>query len=93
MEHSQVMNTMLILRSLISFVLLSTPVYASIGEIAQHKGTSTIERESLKYNGEVGLGLEMNDRIITGKGSLRMDFVDDSRCYRTFTYDHRRIYL
>jgi hypothetical protein len=79
MEHSQVMNTMLILRSLISFVLLSTPVYASIGEIAQHKGTSTIERESLKYNGEVGLGLEMNDRIITGKGSLRMDFVDDTR--------------
>lgn len=70
---------MLILRSLISALLLSTPVYASIGEIAQHKGSSVVERESTKYNGEVGLDLEMNDRIITGKGSMRMDFVDDTR--------------
>jgi len=69
----------LILRSLISALLLSTPVYASIGEIAQHKGSSVVERESEKYDGEVGLDLEMNDKIITGKGSMRMDFVDDTR--------------
>jgi len=79
MLHSQVMVMTLILRSLISLLLLSTPVYASIGEIAQHKGSSVVERKSEKYNGEVGLDLEMNDRIITGKGSMRMDFIDDTR--------------
>jgi len=79
MLHSQVTSMMLILRSLISLLILTTPVYASIGEIAQHKGSSVVEREQLKYDGEVGLGLEMNDRIITGKGSLRMDFVDETR--------------
>ena len=79
MLHSQAMVMTLILRSLISALLLSTPVYASIGEIAQHKGSSVVERESEKYDGEVGLDLEMNDRIITGKGSMRMDFVDDTR--------------
>ena len=79
MLHSQVMVMMLILRSLISALVLSTPVYASIGEIAQHKGSSVVEREQLKYDGEVGLNLEMNDKIITGKGSMRMDFIDDTR--------------
>ena len=79
MQHSKAMNMMLILRSLISVLLLSTPLYANIGEIAQHKGSSVIERESTKYDGEIGLGLEMNDRIITGKGSMRMDFIDDTR--------------
>jgi hypothetical protein len=54
-------------------------VYANIGKIAEHKGSSTIQREAEKYTGEVGLGLEMNDRIVTGKGSMRMDFIDDTR--------------
>ncbi len=69
----------MILRSLISALLLTTPVYASIGEIAEHKGSSILERENTKLDGEIGLGLEMNDRIITGKGSMRMDFIDDTR--------------
>jgi len=69
---------MLRLLSLIS-CLLATPVYSSIGTIAEHKGSSTIQREAEKYNGEVGLGLEMNDKVVTGKGSLRMDFLDDTR--------------
>ncbi len=67
-----------ILYSLISIVL-ATPAYSNIGIIAEHKGSSTIERKDDKYTGETGLGLEMRDRIITGKGSLRMDFVDDTR--------------
>lgn len=79
MLHSQAMDKMLILRSLISALLLATPVYASIGEIAEHKGSSILERENTKLDGEIGLGLEMNDRIITGKGSMRMDFIDDTR--------------
>ena len=80
MELSRVMDKMWILRSLISILLLvSTPAFANIGEIAQHKGISTVERDKDKLNGEVGLGLFMNDKIATGKGRLRMDFIDDTR--------------
>lgn len=69
---------MLRLLSLIS-ILLASPAYSNIGQIAEHKGSSTIQREAEKYTGEVGLGLEMDDTVITGKGSLRMDFIDDTR--------------
>jgi len=50
-----------------------------IGEIAESKGSSTIKRDKELYTGEVGLGLQMNDNIVTGKGKLRLDFVDDTR--------------
>ena len=50
-----------------------------IGEIAESKGNSTIKRDKTAYTGEVGLGLEMNDNVVTGKGRLRLDFVDDTR--------------
>ena len=52
---------------------------APIGEIAESKGNSTIKRDKTAYTGEVGLGLEMNDNVVTGKGRLRLDFVDDTR--------------
>lgn len=74
------MEIQLILRSLISaLLLLATPVYSNIGEIAESKGDSTIKRDKTAYTGEVGLGLEMNDNVVTGKGRLRLDFVDDTR--------------
>ena len=74
------MEIQLILRSLISaLLLLATPVYSNIGEIAESKGDSTIKRDKTAYTGEVGLGLEMNDNVVTGKGKLRLDFVDDTR--------------
>jgi len=70
----------LILRSLISaFIILATPTYASIGQIAESKGDSTIKRDKQAYTGEVGLDLEMNDNVVTGKGRLRLDFVDETR--------------
>ena len=50
-----------------------------IGQVAESKGTSTIKRDKEAYTGEVGLGLQMNDNVVTGKGSLRLDFVDDTR--------------
>jgi hypothetical protein len=50
-----------------------------IGEIAESKGSSTIKRDKEAYTGEVGLGLQMNDNVVTGKGRLRLDFIDDTR--------------
>ena len=50
-----------------------------IGEIAESKGSSTIKRDKEAYTGEVGLGLQMNDNVVTGKGRLRLDFIDNTR--------------
>jgi len=59
--------------------LSATPTYANIGQIAESKGDSTIKRDNTAYTGEVGLGLEMNDNVVTADGKLRLDFVDDTR--------------
>ncbi len=59
--------------------LSATPTYANIGQIAESKGDSTIKRDNTAYSGEVGLGLEMNDNVVTADGKLRLDFVDDTR--------------
>ena len=50
-----------------------------IGQVAESKGSSTIKRDKELYTGEVGLGLQMNDNIVTRKGKLRLDFIDDTR--------------
>jgi len=59
--------------------LSATPTYANIGQVAESKGDSTIKRDNTAYTGEVGLGLEMNDNVVTADGKLRLDFVDDTR--------------
>lgn len=66
-------------------IIIFALAYASIaratpiGEIAESKGSSTIKRDKDAYTGEVGLGLQMNDDVVTGKGRLRLDFIDDTR--------------
>lgn len=59
--------------------LSTTPTYANIGQVAESKGDSTIKRDNTAYTGEVGLGLEMDDNVVTADGKLRLDFVDDTR--------------
>jgi len=60
-------------------LLSTTPTYANIGQVAESKGDSTIKRDNTAYTGEVGLGLEMDDNVVTADGKLRLDFVDDTR--------------
>ena len=84
MEHLQGMHKMLTspkLTKLLTVLLLlsTTPTYANIGQVAESKGDSTIKRDNTAYTGEVGLGLEMNDNVVTAAGKLRLDFVDDTR--------------
>jgi hypothetical protein len=84
MEHLQGMHKMLTspkLTKLLAVLLFlsATPIYANIGQIAESKGDSTIKRDNTAYSGEVGLGLEMNDNVVTADGKLRLDFVDDTR--------------
>jgi len=84
MEHLQGMHKMLTspkLTKLLAVLLFlsATPTYANIGQVAESKGDSTIKRDNTAYTGEVGLGLEMNDNVVTADGKLRLDFVDDTR--------------
>jgi len=84
MEHLQGMHKMLTspkLTKLLTVLLLlsTTPTYANIGQVAESKGDSTIKRDNTAYTGEVGLGLEMDDNVVTADGKLRLDFVDDTR--------------
>ena len=84
MEHLQGMHKMLTSPKLtklltVLLLLLTTPTYANIGQVAESKGDSTIKRDNTAYTGEVGLGLEMNDNVVTAAGKLRLDFVDDTR--------------
>jgi hypothetical protein len=84
MELSQGMHKMLtspkLTKLLVTLLLLSTtPLYANIGQVAESQGGSTIKRDKENFVGEVGLGLEMNDSVVTTNGKLRLDFVDDTR--------------
>ena len=84
MERLRGMHKMLTspkLTKLLTVLLLlsTTPTYANIGQVAESKGDSTIKRDNTAYTGEVGLGLEMDDNVVTADGKLRLDFVDDTR--------------
>ena len=63
----------------VALAYVSTARATPIGAVAESSGTSTIKRDKEAYTGEVGLGLQMNDNVVTGKGKLRLDFVDDTR--------------
>tara|TARA_B100000214_G_C23966002_1_gene627729 strand:- start:883 stop:1986 length:1104 start_codon:yes stop_codon:yes gene_type:complete len=67
------------IKYIIFFVFYANIVFASIGEVTQSSGSSTIKRDAEKFNGQVGLDLQMQDNIITAKGKLRLDFIDDTR--------------
>tara|TARA_R110000868_G_scaffold4177_4_gene25960 strand:- start:405 stop:1508 length:1104 start_codon:yes stop_codon:yes gene_type:complete len=66
-------------KSIIIFLFTATSLNASIGEITQSSGTSTVKREDEKFIGQQGLDLEMNDNVRTDDGKLRLDFIDDTR--------------
>ena len=61
------------------FLFTANIAFANIGQVTQSTGNSTIKRDSKKFDGQVGLALQMQDNVITNKGKLRLDFIDDTR--------------
>ena len=55
------------IKYIIFFVFYANIVFASIGEVTQSSGSSTIKRDAEKFNGQVGLDLQMqmNEQMIT----------------------------
>lgn len=67
------------LKYLAVLLLFTTPVYASIGEVADIKGSGVITRDKNEIEGVQGVGLEMNDTVATANGKMELQFEDDTR--------------
>ena len=59
--------------------LIATTAWGSVGEITASTGPGQIKRESEKFEGDVGTGLEMQDTITTQNGAWQLEFVDQTR--------------
>ena len=59
--------------------LIATTAWGSVGEITASTGPGQIKRESEKFAGGVGTGLEMQDTITTQNGAWQLEFVDQTR--------------
>ena len=64
---------------IIAILLMANTAWASIGEITAATGPGTIKRESDRFDGAVGTGLEMNDAITTDNGAWQLEFEDSTR--------------
>jgi hypothetical protein len=65
----------------IFFALLLLPItaYANIGKVADQKGNGAIERGRDLVGSGVGTEVQSMDAAVTTNGTMRIDFVDDTR--------------
>lgn len=66
-------------RLLIVALLAANTAWGSVGEITASTGPGQIKRESEKFDGNVGTGLEMQDTITTQNGAWQLEFIDETR--------------
>tara|TARA_B100000900_G_scaffold411532_1_gene431386 strand:+ start:6408 stop:7562 length:1155 start_codon:yes stop_codon:yes gene_type:complete len=72
--------TWLLLFGLIVIALLVKPAYGNVGEIGQIQGSGVLERGTdIVIEGDVGVGVQSMDEAVTANGTMRIDFVDETR--------------
>ena len=72
--------TWILLLGLIVIALLASPAYSKVGEIGQIKGSGVLEREGdIVIDGNAGVGVLSMDEAVTANGTMRIDFVDETR--------------
>ena len=73
-------------------LLLPTLAFAAIGEVTDHSGSGAVERDEgfEVYEVTDGLGVESMDTVVTEKGKVRIDFIDDTRVDIT---EHSRLII
>ena len=72
--------TWILLLGLILIALLARPAYSNVGEIGQIKGSGVLEREGkIVIDGDVGVNVKSMDEAVTANGTMRIDFVDETR--------------
>jgi len=60
-------------------LLSANCAWANVGEITASTGPGQIKRDTERFDGAVGTGLEMQDTITTQNGAWQLEFVDDTR--------------
>ena len=72
--------TWILLLGLIVIALLASPAHSKVGEIGQIKGSGVLEREGdIVIDGNAGVGVLSMDEAVTANGTMRIDFVDETR--------------
>src|SRR5210317_826404 len=72
--------TWILLLGLVLIAMLSSPAYSKVGEIGQIKGSGVLEREGkIVIDGNVGVNVKSMDEAVTANGTMRIDFVDETR--------------
>jgi len=72
--------TWILLTGLILMALVAKPAHSNVGEIGQIQGSGVLEREGkIVIEGEVGAGVMSMDEAVTANGTMRIDFVDETR--------------
>lgn len=59
-------------------ILMPTYTYGEAGRIDQFNGSGVLERDNDVIEGGKGVGVESMDTAITEKGSMRINFIDDT---------------
>lgn len=68
------------MRWFIAIFLYPTLAFASVGEIGQIKGSGVLERgKDVVIEGEAGVGVQSMDTAVTANGTMRIDFIDETR--------------
>jgi hypothetical protein len=93
MGHLAVMIKQLLLPSLTSLlILVASPASSAIdaGEIGKIKGSGVLERDGSVIDGDTGIGVQSMDTAVTARGSMQIDFIDDTRVDIT---EHSRLLI
>jgi len=65
---------------LIILAILVKPAYGNVGEIGQIKGSGVLERDGdIVIEGSAGVGVQSMDEAVTANGTMRIDFIDETR--------------
>jgi len=77
---------------LLFLLAMCTPVHASpnAGEIGKIKGSGVLERDGAVITGGSGIGVKSMDTAVTAKGTMQIDFVDETRVDIT---EHSRLLI
>ena len=65
---------------LITLAIIVKPAYGNVGEIGQIKGSGVLERDGdIVIEGSAGVGVQSMDEAVTANGTMRIDFIDETR--------------
>ena len=61
-------------------LLVPSLAFGNVGEIGQIKGSGVLERGTdIVIEGNVGVGVQSMDEAVTANGTMRIDFIDETR--------------